>query len=90
MYSLEFTSKFKKDYKLCEKRKYDFALFDEVLDLLIAKGKLPNKYKPHGLQGNYKNHWECHIKPDWLLIWLQDDTLKELVFVRMGTHSDLF
>ena len=90
MYSLEFTSKFKKDFKLCEKRKYDIALFDEVIDLLNVKGKLPNKFKPHRLQGNYKNHWECHIKPDWLLIWLQDDTLKEIVFVRMGTHSDLF
>jgi len=53
-------------------------------------GKLPPKYKPHILSGNYSGHWECHIKPDWLLIWLQDDNSKTITFVRTGTHSDLF
>lgn len=72
------------------KKNYDFEEFKVVIEALEKTGKLPSKYKPHTLIGNYKNYWECHIKPDWLLIWLQDDSLKELVLVRTGTHSDLF
>lgn len=71
-------------------RNYDFQEFKAVIEILEKTGTLPAKYKPHTLSGNYKNHWECHIKPDWLLIWLQDDDLKELVLIRTGTHSDLF
>lgn len=90
MYSLVYTTKFKKDIKLCQKRNYDFQEFKVVIEILEKTGKLPAKYKSHTLSGNYKNHWECHIKPDWLLIWLEDDELKELVLIRTGTHSDLF
>lgn len=90
MYSFVYSTKFKKDIKLCQKRNYDFQEFKDVIKILEKTGKLPAKYKPHILSGNYKNHWECHIKPDWLLIWLQDDELKELVLIRTGTHSDLF
>ena len=90
MYSFIYTTRFKKDIKLCQKRNYDFEEFKVVMQTLEKKGKLPSKYKPHTLSGNYKNHIECHIKPDWLLIWLQDDNLKELILVRTGTHSDLF
>lgn len=90
MYSIKATNKFKKDFKLCEKRNYNFLLFDEVFDLLTDFGKLPTKNKPHILSGNYSGHWECHIKPDWLLIWLQDDENKIITLVRTGTHSDLF
>ena len=90
MYIFIYTTKFKKDIKLCQKRNYDFEDFKVVIQTLEKTGKLSSKYKSHTLSGNYKNHWECHIKPDWLLIWLQDDNSKELVLVRTGTHSDLF
>jgi mRNA interferase YafQ len=70
MYTISFSSKFKKDYKLCVKRGYDISKLQEVIILLKEKGKLPAKYKPHILKGNYKGLWECHIQSDWLLIWL--------------------
>jgi mRNA interferase YafQ len=57
---------------------------------LEAFEELPEIYTHHLLKGNYKEHWECHIKPDWLLIWLQDDESKIIKLVRTGTHSDLF
>ena len=90
MYSVSVTNSFKKDFKLCQKRNYDLSLFDEVLILLIENGELTKKHKPHILKGNYKNYWECHIKPDWLLIWWQDSVLKEIILIRTGSHSDLF
>ncbi|MBK8805841.1 MAG: type II toxin-antitoxin system YafQ family toxin [Bacteroidales bacterium] len=90
MYKLLFTNKFKKDFVRCEKRNYQTILFEAVVECLENNGKVPAKYKPHRLSGNYINHWECHIKPDWLLIWLQDDFKKEITLIRMGTHADLF
>ena len=90
MYYLFYSTKFKKDIKLCQKRNYDFSEFKEVIELLEEKGKLLPKYKPHILIGDYNKHWECHIKPNWLLIWTQDEENKEIYLVRTGTHSDLF
>jgi mRNA interferase YafQ len=90
MYLISFTNKFKKDVKLCKKRNYNFSEFKTVLSALETEGEVPNKYKPHKLIGNYSDHWECHIKPDWLLIWFIDDENKEITLVRTGTHSDLF
>lgn len=58
--------------------------------LLEQDGKLPNKYKPHKLSGNFSECWECHIKPDWLLIWQQFDDELILLLLNTGTHSDLF
>jgi len=58
--------------------------------LLEKQGKLPAKYKPHVLKGNFKNYWECHIQPDWLLIWKQDEPIKLITLTSTGTHSDLF
>jgi mRNA interferase YafQ len=55
-----------------------------------AKGKLPRIYKPHKLTGNYIDCWECHLQPDWLLVWKQNDTELILLFTNTGTHSDLF
>lgn len=60
------------------------------MTLLAEKGKLPEKYKAHKLTGNYKECWECHIKPDWLLVWKQNDTELILLFINTGTYSDLF
>jgi mRNA interferase YafQ len=63
---------------------------EETIDILQKQGKLPEKYKAHLLSGKYKGCWECHIKPDWLLVWQQDDKELILLFLGTGTHSDLF
>lgn len=65
-------------------------LINTTFELLAQTGKLPAKYKPHKLRGNYVNHWECHIQPDWLLVWYCDENKKEIQLIRTGTHSDLF
>jgi len=90
MYQLEQTGKFKKDIKLAKKRGLDMRLLDEIVTQLVEKGSLPAKNKPHKLTGNYKGFWECHIQPDWLLVWKQDDTIRLITLTRTGTHSDLF
>lgn len=89
-YTIEFTNKFKKDIKLAVKRNLDMSLFKTVITILEKDGKLPAKYKPHVLKGNYKGLWECHIQPDWLLVWEQNDEIKLIALIRTGTHSDLF
>ncbi|MBV6881736.1 type II toxin-antitoxin system YafQ family toxin [Epilithonimonas ginsengisoli] len=89
-YEIEYTGKIKKDIKLAQKRGLDLELFKEVVILLEKNGKLPTKYKPHILKGNFKGYWECHIQPDWLLIWKQDEEIKLVSLTRTGTHSDLF
>lgn len=90
MYKISFSNKFKKDYKLCKKRGYDISKLEAVISILEKTGTLPQKYRPHKLSGNYENCWECHIKGDWLLVWLQNDTELTLLFINTGTHSDLF
>ncbi len=90
MYKLIYATKFKKDIKRCQKRNYDFAVLKQIIEFLEAQGELPAMYKPHILSGDYSKHWECHIKPDWILIWTQDEENKEIYLVRTGTHSDLF
>jgi len=90
MYSLTTTTQFEKDYKLCKKRGYKMELLNSIFLLLEEKGALPAKFKPHKLTGNYKGFWECHIQPDWLLIWFQKDATKTIALTRTGTHSDLF
>ncbi len=66
------------------------SLFKNVLMMLEESGKLPPNLKPHKLKGGYKPFWECHIQPDWLLIWDQNDTIKLISLIRTGKHSDLF
>lgn len=90
MYDLEQTGRFKKDLKLAKKRGLYLHLLDQVVTSLVNEGKLSAKYKPHVLKGNYNDLWECHIQPDWLLIWEQKETVKLITLVRTGTHSDLF
>ena len=62
----------------------------EVIAILESKGELPPKYRPHILSGRYAGKWECHLRPDWLLIWDQNDTELTLLLIDTGTHSDLF
>lgn len=90
MYQIKTTNRFNKDLKRCRKRGYDMELLKGVIQILASKGSLPKKYKPHKLKGKYEGLWECHIKPDWLLIWLQDDKELILILMNTGTHSDLF
>jgi mRNA interferase YafQ len=90
MYEICLTTKFKKDFKLVKKRGLKIELLEEVLVLLRSNGNLPTKYKPHFLKGNYKGLWECHIQPDWLLIWEQEESIKLITLIRTGSHSDLF
>ena len=90
MYEIVYTGQFKKSLKLCVRRGLDIHQFITVLDILQKDGILPPEYFPHKLQGKYKGCWECHINPDWLMVWRQDDKLLQLILVDTGTHSDLF
>ncbi|MCL2693734.1 MAG: type II toxin-antitoxin system YafQ family toxin [Oscillospiraceae bacterium] len=90
MYTVKPTAKFQKDLKRVEKRGYKIDLLTEVIKKLAKGEPLDKKYNDHPLKGDYKSCRECHITPDWLLIYeIADDTLI-LYLTRTGTHSDLF
>ncbi len=89
-YSLNYTNQFKKSLKRCQKRGLDISALHTVLEILKEDGKLPEKYKPHILHGKLEGIWECHIKPDWLLLWNQSDAELTLILIDTGSHSDLF
>lgn len=90
MLKIRYSSQFKKDFKTIIKRSYDIKYFEEVLNLLVEEKPLQPKHRDHLLVGNYHGHRECHITPDWLLIYkIEKDTLT-LSLTRTGTHSDLF
>ena len=88
MLTLRSVTQFKKDYKRCVKRGYEIEKLKNVIRSLGSEKKLDARYKDHALLGEYKDCRECHIEPDWLLIYFLSET--ELVLVRTGTHSDLF
>jgi mRNA interferase YafQ len=90
VYKIKTTNRFEKDFIKCAKRKFNLDALGLVIELLESSGKLPIHYKAHLLSGNYKGYWECHIKPDWLLIWHQNENEKVIELVRTGTHADLF
>ncbi|MBO6189356.1 MAG: type II toxin-antitoxin system YafQ family toxin [Alloprevotella sp.] len=90
MYEIIYTGQFRKSLKRCARRGLDIEAFTHVLDLLQEKGTLPAQYRPHKLQGKYKGCWECHINPDWLLIWEQNDRELILILIDTGSHADLF
>ena len=85
---LKRTSQFKKDVKRMVKRGKNFDTFKSVIETLAAGEKLSRKYKDHDLTGQYKGSRECHIEPDWLLIY--ERTKDVLILIRTGSHSDLF
>lgn len=89
-YNLVLTSMFKKDLKSIKKRGYDISLLNNVIDTLASGLTLPEKHKDHNLIGNYKGCRECHITPDWLLIYEISENELILYLTRTGTHSDLF
>jgi mRNA interferase YafQ len=84
------TTQFKKDYKLATKRRLDIELLNTVIAALAMGETLAEKHKDHALTGNWAGHRECHILPDWLLIYRIDDGVLVLTLARTGTHSDLF
>ena len=90
MLDLRFTSKFEKDYKLIKKRNYDISKLKTVVLMLRNLEQLPAKYLDHALNGKYIGYRECHIEPDWLLIYQIENDRLLLVLFRTGTHSDLF
>ena len=92
MLKIEFTGQFKKDYKLAIKRGYDPQELMNVVSLLAEEKELPANYKDHALESTrcYKGVRECHIKPDWLLIYRVYSGKLVLELLRTGTHSDLF
>ena len=90
MYKLNTTNQFEKDLKRCIKRGFPMEELRAVLSALIAEGKVAAKYKPHKLSGNHAGEWECHIKPDWLLVWKQEDDRLIMTMTNTGTHADLF
>lgn len=90
MYRVILSKAFKKAFKRCVKRGLDVAEFEVVVNLLKNNGSLPPCYKPHKLSSKFKFAWECHIQPDWLLIWQQDDEALTLLLIDTGSHSDIF
>lgn len=88
MLDVRYSTKFKKDFKACVKRGYKIPLLQQAIDILRIPDVLPAKNRDHSLSGNYSGYRECHIEPDWLLIYRQEED--ELFLYRTGTHSDLF
>ena len=101
MLEVKYSTRFKKDLKVCQKRHYDMNLLQQVINVLAVPAALQQiinvlaipaallpQNKDHSLTGSYIPHRECHIQPDWLLVYYQTET--ELYLYRTGTHSDLF
>ncbi len=89
-YTVKPTTQFKKDYKRAMKRGLKIELLEKVVELLAMGEALPEKNRDHELSGNWVGHRECHIQPDWLLVYRIEDDVLVLTLARTGTHSDLF
>ena len=84
------SNRFLKDLRLAKKRNLDLSALEEVVNKLANQEELDEKYHDHALSGDYSDFRECHIKPDWLLVYTIDDEELELFLFRTGSHSDLF
>jgi len=82
------TTAFEKDLRRMEKQGEHLDKLEDVVDLLQAQRPLPARCRPHALRGNWSGHWDCHIKPDWLLLYKVTET--DLILVRTGSHAELF
>lgn len=89
-YELILTGKFKKSLKLARKRGLDISLLEDIVTMLQNNIPLEEKYRDHELKGKYQGFRECHIQPDWLLIYLKEDGILTLTLVDTGTQADLF
>lgn len=90
MLTIKYQTAFKKDYKRIKKRGYDTRLLEKTITLLAEGQVLPAEYKDHALSGDYSGCRECHIAPDWLLVYEVIDRELLLYLTRTGTHSDIF
>ena len=90
MYKIKFTGQFKKDLKLAKKQGKNLDTLFNVIKVLEKGEKLDDKYGDHSLSGKYKGTRECHIEPDWLLVYEIIDNVLILVLYRLGSHSELF
>jgi len=89
-YEVRFTNQFKKDIKLAKKQGKDIEKLFEIIGILADGQPLEEKHRDHDLSGNYKGCRECHIEPDWLLIYEIDNDVLILMLNRVGSHSELF
>ncbi len=89
-YEVKFTTQFKKDLKLAKKQKKNLDLLFDVIDTLANGKKLDPKFRDHDLSGDYAGTRECHVEPDWLLVYEIRDDVLVLMLYRLGTHSELF
>ena len=89
-YTVKLTARFRKDYKLMEKRNLDKSLLDEIIAKLARGIPLPANNRDHALTGNFAGHRECHIAPNWLLVYRIQDNILTLSLTRTGSHNDLF
>ena len=89
-YDIQFTTQFKKDLKLAKKQNKNLDKLFEVIDILANGGMLDEKYRDHDLKGRYKGTRECHIEPDWVLIYEIRNNILVLMLYRLGTHAELF
>lgn len=89
-YTIKATSQFKKDYKLAKKQNKDLGLLKDTIETLANGKSLPAKFKDHALTGNWAGHRECHLTPDWLLVYRIENDVLVLTLTRIGSHSDLF
>lgn len=89
-YEIKNTTQFKKDYKPAKRRGLDISLLKSIVTKLANGESLDSKYRDHSLTGNWVGHRECHIQPDWLLVYRYEDDVLVLTLARTGTHSDLF
>ena len=90
MLTIKYQTAFKKDYKRIKKRGYDVRLLERTIELLAEGKELPPEYRDHALSGDYSGCRECHIAPDWLLVYEIVERELLLYLTRTGTHSDLF
>jgi len=89
-YLIEVTNAFKKDYKKIIKRGYKTIKLETVINMLAEDIELPEKYRDHQLKGELSEYRECHVEPDWLLVYRKIENKLILLLVATGTHSDLF
>ena len=90
MLKIEYHKSFKKDYKRIKKQGYSITKLETVIALLAEEQQLPESYRDHALKGNYDEFRECHIQPDWLLIYEIREDVLVLMLYRLGTHAELF
>ena len=90
LYEIKTYKQYDRDVKLVVRRGLDIEKLLEVVRLLRQDEPLPEKYHNHLLHGDYKGYWECHINPDWLLLYEKDTEIRIISLYRTGTHADIF